>query len=58
MDTLEQRLDRVEAAILALADLRDPANHQFPLGGGERSRVMNNAEQTLARLANEIRQRR
>lgn len=53
--SFEDRLTRLEDAILALADARDPAARQFPVvGSGDRSRVLNDAEERLWRVAQEI----
>lgn len=55
----EERLSRLEDAILLLADLRDPAARQLPVVGiGPRPKLVNRAEEALWRIAVEIRAER
>ena len=56
MSSIEERLSRLEEAILAVADLRDPAQLEFPVTSSDpRARKINEAEHRLAELADKIR---
>ena len=56
MSDHESRLRRIEEAIIAIAELRDPAQRDFPVVGSDpRSRARNAAEHSLARIADELR---
>jgi hypothetical protein len=55
MDTIEERIARLEEAILMLAILRDPAQLEYPiLSNDRRAREMNRAEKRLAEIAAQI----
>jgi hypothetical protein len=55
MTSPDDRLDRLERAVLLMAELRDPALAQFPLISSDpRTRRMNEAEQEFQTLAREI----
>jgi hypothetical protein len=59
MASVDDRLTRLEEAILAVANLRDPAHREYPISGGdERSRVLDEAENALWFIAQEIRAER
>jgi tetrahydromethanopterin S-methyltransferase subunit B len=54
--TLDERVDRLEQVVLALADARDPAERNLPLFGTDPlTRARNEAEESFRRLADEIR---
>ena len=53
------RLKRLEDAVLALADLRDPSQREFPIVSGDyRARTQNAAERQLWEIAQAIRAER
>lgn len=55
MTSPNDRLDRLERAVLLLAELRDPAATQFPLISSDpQARRRNKAEHELQALAREI----
>jgi len=59
MDNVEVRIARLESAVLAIADLQDPATLTFPvIGGDSRTKRKNEASVELDRLAGEIRSAR
>ena len=59
MTTIEERLTRLEDAVLQIAALQDPAMLAFPRHGNDaRTRAMNAAERRLADIATAIQEER
>jgi hypothetical protein len=59
MENVDERIGRLESAVLAIADMQDPAKLQFPvIGKDPRTKRMNAAYVVLDRLAGEIRSAR
>lgn len=53
--TTEERLARLEDAVLQIAELRDPSRLAGPIiGSDRRARALNAAEQRLAEIASSI----